>query len=148
MARVAPASWSFWAMPQAMERLLASPKTTAVLPAKSIMLILFLGGPCSGLCGEVPGPPHFRISAGARPLAPKVDQIDGADRAAEEAWAEALDLFDGVGSEEPEDWMDWCWVWRGAEVLAQMHDKFVGRGFGGIDDPHAWWNNAFDEGLE
>jgi hypothetical protein len=28
-----------------MERLLASPKTTAVLPAKSIMLFLFLDGP-------------------------------------------------------------------------------------------------------
>jgi hypothetical protein len=31
-------------MPQAMERLLASPKTTAVLPAKSIMLVVFLDG--------------------------------------------------------------------------------------------------------
>src|ERR1039458_4322082 len=39
MARVAPASWSFWAMPHAMERLLANPKTTAVLPAKLIMLL-------------------------------------------------------------------------------------------------------------
>ena len=32
-------------MPQAIERLLASPKTTAVLPDKSIMLVLFLDGP-------------------------------------------------------------------------------------------------------
>jgi hypothetical protein len=31
-------------MPQAMERLLASPKTTAVLPAKSIMLSFVLHG--------------------------------------------------------------------------------------------------------
>src|ERR1035438_1088329 len=45
MASVAPAACSFWAMPQAMERLFASPKTTAVLPAKSIMLVLFLEGP-------------------------------------------------------------------------------------------------------
>jgi hypothetical protein len=29
-------------MPQAMERLLASPKTTAVLPLRSIMLVMFL----------------------------------------------------------------------------------------------------------
>src|SRR5271157_524773 len=48
MARVAPASCSFWAMPQAMERLLASPKTTAVLPARSIMRANFLQGPCLG----------------------------------------------------------------------------------------------------
>ena len=38
MARVAPASESFWAMPQAMLRLLARPKTTATLPVRSIML--------------------------------------------------------------------------------------------------------------
>src|SRR5258706_14717989 len=38
MARVAPASESFWAMPQAMLRLLARPKTTATLPLRSIML--------------------------------------------------------------------------------------------------------------
>jgi hypothetical protein len=31
-------------MPQAMDRLLASPKTTAVLPARLIMLSLFLHG--------------------------------------------------------------------------------------------------------
>jgi hypothetical protein len=31
-----------------MERLLASPKTTAVLPAKLIMLVHFLHGPRSG----------------------------------------------------------------------------------------------------
>src|SRR5579863_6062610 len=42
MASVAPAACNFCAMPQAMERLLASPKTTAVLPAKSIILLLFL----------------------------------------------------------------------------------------------------------
>jgi hypothetical protein len=39
MARVAPASDSFWAMPQAMLRLLARPKTTATLPFRSIMML-------------------------------------------------------------------------------------------------------------
>ena len=60
MARVAPASWSFWAMPQAMERLLASPKTTAVLPAKLIMLL-----ECLQLLvpkGKRGAPPPFRIT--------------------------------------------------------------------------------------
>src|SRR6266566_667730 len=38
MARVAPASDSFWAMPQAMLRLLARPKTTATLPLRSIIV--------------------------------------------------------------------------------------------------------------
>src|SRR5437868_11829319 len=38
MARVAPASESFWAMPQAMLRLLARPKTTATLPLRSIIV--------------------------------------------------------------------------------------------------------------
>src|SRR5581483_12472403 len=42
MARLAPAACSFCAMPQAMERLLASPNTTAVLPARSIILFFFL----------------------------------------------------------------------------------------------------------
>src|SRR5215469_2954969 len=37
MARVAPASESFWAIPQAILRLLARPKTTATLPFRSIM---------------------------------------------------------------------------------------------------------------
>src|ERR1700722_16765248 len=37
MARVAPASDSFWAIPPAMLRLLARPKTTATLPLRSIM---------------------------------------------------------------------------------------------------------------
>ncbi len=37
MARVAPASASFWQMAQAMLRLLARPKTTATLPLRSIM---------------------------------------------------------------------------------------------------------------
>src|SRR5450631_1120417 len=48
MANVAPAACSFWAIPQAIERLLASPKTTAVLPAKLIMLAFFLQGQCTG----------------------------------------------------------------------------------------------------
>src|SRR5271170_2775160 len=34
MARLTPASWSFWAMAQAMLRLLARPKTTAVRPSR------------------------------------------------------------------------------------------------------------------
>src|SRR6266568_2133309 len=61
MARVAPAVCSFWAMPQAMERLLASPKTTAVLPAKSIMLVVFLQ--CLHSVWEVERQPSSRISA-------------------------------------------------------------------------------------
>src|SRR5580658_7973642 len=59
MARVAPAWWSLWAMPQAMERLLASPKTTAVLPARLIMLSLVLHGPARWARGRA----TFRISA-------------------------------------------------------------------------------------
>src|SRR5690348_14849546 len=37
MASFAPAWWSFWAMPQEMERLLASPKTTATRPSRLSM---------------------------------------------------------------------------------------------------------------
>src|SRR5271170_260004 len=40
MARVAPASESFWQMAQAMLRLFARPKTTATLPLRSIMVLL------------------------------------------------------------------------------------------------------------
>src|SRR5271157_1454065 len=104
MARVAPAACSFWAMPQAMERLLASPNTTAVLPARLIMLSFFLHGPCSGLVRllrGMPDQPIHRISANIsrRASSAQIDQLDLAGRAAQEAGAEALEFVDGVGSE-------------------------------------------------
>ena len=37
---------------------------------------------------------------------------------------------------------------RCAEVATQMHHEFVGRGFGGVDDPHVRRDNALDEWPE
>ena len=80
--------------------------------------------------------------------ATEVDELDVAYGAAEEAGAEALEFFDGVGGEESEDWirrgrLGWC-----AEVAAEIHDELVGRGFGGVDDLHPGRNCAFDDRLE
>jgi hypothetical protein len=49
-------------MPQAMERLLASPNTTAVLPARSIILFFFLRADARGIDGQ----PTFRIPSQMR----------------------------------------------------------------------------------
>src|SRR5258708_17703632 len=100
MARVAPAAWGFWAMPQAMERLLASPKTTAVLPARLIMLS------CSSTArvqfGKMPGRPSSRLTVTFRDSAAEVDEFDSADGATKETGAEAFKLFYRVAG-EPSD---------------------------------------------
>src|ERR1039458_1528731 len=112
MARVAPASWSFWAMPHAMERLFASPKTTAVLPAKLIMLLRTLQ--ISNSKGETAeSPPAFRIperfsfadakrGSSAEPDLPaKIDQLNMPDRAPEEPRAQALEFLNRVSGKAP-----------------------------------------------
>ena len=102
MASVAPAACSFWAMPHAMERLLASPKTTAVLPAKSIMLILFLDGPrdVRRSCGQPleyqpefgrDGPGDPALAPGVQP--PKIDQLDLARPAGPESASRGARIF-------------------------------------------------------
>src|SRR5208337_733055 len=87
MARVAPASCSLWAIPQAIERLLASPKTTAVLPARLIMLAFFLHGPFRGDAGPTdsknisrPGPPVRPCRRGALKNASQGAQISQRNR--------------------------------------------------------------------
>src|SRR5579863_7801570 len=85
MASRAPAACSFCAMPQAMERLLARPKTTAVLPARLIMPV-------------VPSVlrPLLRIPV-AIASAAEIDEFDPAHGAAEKTRAQALKLLDRVG---------------------------------------------------
>ena len=84
-------------MPQAMERLLASPKTTAVLPAKSIMLAFVLHDPYSG----VPDQPFSRISA---PIsATQIDQPNLAHRSSQKARAQPLEFLHRVGRKKAED---------------------------------------------
>src|SRR6516225_7550334 len=95
MARAAPAACSFWAMPQAMERLLASPKTTAVLPARSIIAFCFL----RVRCGDVDGQPFLRISAVSGASAAQVDQFDFTHRTLEKARSEAPEFIYGIGGE-------------------------------------------------
>src|ERR1700756_1755327 len=95
MASVAPAACSFWAMPQAMERLLASPKTTAVLPAKSIIFSCFLQVGVRGVEGQ----PFLRISAVFGASAAQVDQFNVADGTLEKARTEALEFIHRVGCE-------------------------------------------------
>src|SRR5277367_1295866 len=108
MASVAPASCSFWAMPQAMERLLASPKTTAVLPAKLIMLCRFLRN--SGSKGKTAEPPPCvriseRISApelrspqcATAVSAAEVDQFNMSHRPAQELRPQPFEFLHGIG---------------------------------------------------
>src|ERR1035441_4023774 len=154
MARVAPAWCNLWAIPQAMERLLASPKTTAVLPARLIMLALVLQGPRTGLIwdcrGGMPDPPIPRISVTKRISAAQVDEFDLAGGLTEEAGAEALEFLDGIGGE--------AGYLRGRDLRGrdlrgrdlrggrgELADGGLGGGFGGVDDRHAGGHGAGDE---
>src|ERR1035438_5420738 len=144
MARVAPASWSFWAIPQAMERLLASPKTTAVLPARLIMLSFILQGPGKGERDQ----PNNRISAGKGISAAEVDKLDAADGAAKKAGAEALEFLDGVGGETIEDGVRGVDGVSGVEAGTETAQGDLSGGFGGVDDTHSCRCGLLDQRAE
>ena len=77
-------------MPQAMERLLASPKTTAVLPARSIILAFFLQGPRFGKTDT------YRLN---RISASEVDKLNISDGPAKKAGTKALKLLNRIRGE-------------------------------------------------
>src|ERR1700733_4157251 len=105
MASVAPAACSFRAMPQAIERLLASPKTTAVLPARLIILLLFLQiSPSGPRAMDRATEPLHRISASRvttclRVSPAQVDKFHFAYGPLQEPRAKAFELFHRIGGE-------------------------------------------------
>src|SRR5580658_144078 len=118
MASVAPAACSFCAMPQAMERLLASPKTTAILPERSIMMGSFLHYPrgeradsASAFLGSHPcdrktwkgwGTEIFRLGASEpsnRLSAAQVDQFHLANWPPKKTRPQPFEFFNRVGRE-------------------------------------------------
>jgi len=77
----------------------------------------------------------------------EIDELDVANGASEEAGTEALEFFDGVGSEEAEACIGGGF-WRCPEVERELLYKLVGGGFSGIDDRDACREGAFDHGFE
>ena len=73
--------------------------------------------------------------------------MDVAYGAAEEAGAEALEFFDGVGGEAAEARIGWSLsvVPRGLARPLMRRAAVVGGGFGGVDDLHAGRDGSFDE---
>src|ERR1035438_619923 len=143
MAMVAPASCSFWAMPQAMERLLASPKTTAVLPARLIILAFFLQGPRFGEA-EPTGLKNISYKEDIVYPAAHIDQFDLASGLVEKAGAEALKFLDGISGKAAD--LDL----RGRRMffcVLQVEEErgSLGGGLGGIDDVHSGGNGAFNQ---
>src|SRR3569833_433894 len=159
MARVAPAAESFWAMPHAMDRLLASPNTTAVLPDRLIMLfpvpprLAYGVGSCRA--NRFLG---YQVEFGAS--AAQVHQLNLAGGPAEEAGAEALELVDGIGGEAVDLRLDDGWMRSRrtgsrlrlsrldvAPAIDEASRRFGGR-FCGVDYGDAARGGALDQGAQ
>src|SRR5271170_7751499 len=133
MARLTPAAWSLWAMAQAMLRLLARPKTTAVRPSRLSMfysLDLFYASSETQVSTSRPSASASVSTRTIRISASEVDQLHFGNGLAEETGTEFAKLGNGVGCIEPDRGRT---AWRRCEGVESKHYFASGR-FGGIDD--------------